>query len=260
MRYGKTILNLTLALAITIFVGFSGSGAASRVTEDLAELVKAAGAVAEVTVTAHRVQAEKPDSLPFTVVTLSVEKVYKGALAAGSEIQAEYIGGAAHGRTVVSPGQANLKIGDRAVVLLTQVPNAANWRVLAGDAGQIVLAQDGEGRALARRASGRFEFYVADDASLTGYRPVKSATIYADQMSAVLSAIVNTGRPVLENHSVAAAREIPAPAAMMSLAPAPAASESSVVARLVVVLLATTLIWALSRFFLLRQQRGAALL
>jgi len=257
MNTAKTILNLTLALTISALIGLSQSGAASRVTEDLTDMVKMAGAVAEVTVTAQRVQADNANSVPFTVVTLKIEKVFKGQLDAGNEIQAEYMGGAAFGRMVVSPGQANLKMGDRAVLLLTKAPNAANFRILGGDAGQITLSQDGEGRQLARRGSGRFSFYVADEAALTGYRQVNSSAIYSNQLNALLTTLTKIGRPVLENEYAAEAKTLPAPAAMT--AAAPASDDSSLFGRLLSVLFATTLVWAASRYFLNRAPRAATI-
>src|SRR5437764_3236271 len=97
-KFGHILLALLIASALS-----EGPGrAASRLTEDLTELLKTADAVAQVTVTAVHVQAENDANLPFTVVTLSVEKVYKGALAAGTEIQAEYIGGTL--KSSASPG------------------------------------------------------------------------------------------------------------------------------------------------------------
>ena len=257
MNTAKTILNLTLALTISALIGLTQSGAASRVTEDLTDMVKMSNAIAEVTVTAQHVQAENADSVPFTVITLKIEKVFKGQLEAGNEIQAEYMGGAAFGRMVVSPGQANLKMGDRAVVMLTKAPNAVNFRILGGDAGQITLAQDGEGRQLAHRGSGRFSFYVADAASLTGYRQVNGSSIYANQMNALLTTLVAVGRPVLENEYAAEAKTMPAPAAMT--AAAPAADDSSLFGRLLGVLFATTLVWAASRYFLNRAPRAATI-
>lgn len=253
MTTAKTILNLTLALTISAVIGLVHTGAASRVTEDLTELIKYSQAVAEVSVTGQSVQDDNAQNIPFTVVTLKVEKVYKGELNTGAEIRAEYMGGAANGKMVVCPGQAHFKIGDRAVVLLTKVANAANWRVLAGDAGQIILAQDGEGRMLARRATGRFEFYAADAASLTGYRQIKSVSIYASQMDALLNTLVKIGRPVLENEPAAEAISTPAPVAMAALTPA-STNDASLLVRIFVVLAMTTLVWAASRRLMNRPQ------
>ena len=232
---------LLLALTLAAIVSEAPSRAASRLTEDLTELLKMSDAVVQVTVTAQRVQAGNPQNVPFTVAALSVEKVYKGPLAAGATIQAEYIGGAAYGGMVVSPGQPHLNTGERAVLLLAQVPGAKNWRVLGGDAGQIVLARDGSGTDIARRGSGRFEFYISDEGSLTGYRSVKGAAIHADQLGALLQAALDTGRPVLEKEQAARALPLPAANAIVSTSEP---SGDSTASRIFFVLLATTLVWA----------------
>jgi hypothetical protein len=152
-----------------------------------------------------------------------------------------------NGLQVVSPGQAQLNVGDRAVLLLANVPGAKNWRILGGDAGQIVLARDGDGKELARRGSGRFEFYVADESSLTGYRPVKGTSIYADQLGALLQAVLETGRPVLEKETIASATILPPAPIAINVATEP--SEPSVAGRVLWVLIATTMAWGASRYW-----------
>lgn len=73
-----------------------------------------------------------------------------------------------------------------------------HWRVLGGDAGQIILSRDDNGHAIAFRANGRFEYYVRDASSLTGYRSVNSPAVSAGHLDELLHAVLDTGRPVIE--------------------------------------------------------------
>jgi hypothetical protein len=251
MKQFQKLKNLLLALTVSAILGETLNHAASRLTEDLTELLKRADAVVQVSVKTQHVQTNNAQGVPFTVVTLCIEKSYKGTLSADTEIQAEYFGGALEGETVVCPGQPKMDVGERAVLLLARVPGAQNWRILGGDAGQIVLVRDGSGQELARRGCGQFDFYLADESSLTGYRPVKGTAIFARQLGALLQAVLDTGRPVLEKQQAASAIPLPVAAA---IATSQESSVESTAGRILLVILATTLVWAASRILSIRQK------
>jgi hypothetical protein len=242
-------ITLLAALVLMCATFENTISAASRATDDMLELFRMAGAVVEVTVVRTTVGRSSRAGLPLTVVTLTVQKAYKGDFAAGAEVTAESFGGSDGGRTVVASGGAQLNVGDRAVLFLTKPASATNWRVLGGSVGQIVLTQNNQGEWIARRGSGQFEYYVRDGASVTGYRRVTCGAVTAAQSDELLQTIVRTGRPVLEREEAKAAPVLPAPAAMSAhrVAPANVSEDTSLMMRLVLFVGLTTLLWVALR-------------
>lgn len=190
-------LSLCLGLvgALVLSSGFR-AGAASRLTEDFADLMKRAAIVVEVDVGVCQDEANAQIGIPFTVASAKVLRVLRGDIANAIEI--ERFGGKQGDALMVVPGQANLSTGDRAVLLLIPSPlNNGRYRVLGGDAG-CVLSENAEGgERLLRRAVGRFDFYVADESSQTGFVARQAAALPDEEFDALTNALIKTGRPVL---------------------------------------------------------------
>jgi len=190
-------LSLCLGLvgALVLSSGFQ-AGAASRLTEDFADLVKRAAIVVEVDIGNCQDETNAQIGMPLTVASAKVVRVLRGDIANAIEI--ERFGGKQGDALTVVPGQAALSTGDRAVVLLIPSPlNNGRYRVLGGDAG-CVLSENAEGgERLLRRAVGRFDYYVADESSQTGFVARQAAALPDDEFNALASALITTGRPVL---------------------------------------------------------------
>jgi hypothetical protein len=214
------------------------------------ELIRMASAVVEVSVLRTAYQEQSAVGTPLTVATLKVKKAYKGELPAGAETTVEFFGGPQEAHWVVSPGQPQLDPGDSAILLLTRPrEGSANWRVLGGDVGLITLSRNEAGECVAGRASGQFDYYVRDGASTTGCRRVTSSVLGTGQLEELLTTIVRTGRPVLENCLSASPVQVwPAPAATLSHQSAPAVKSHStpLLSKLLFVFVLTTLAWFIS--------------
>ena len=187
---------MLLALAISAVVAHIAPHAASRATDDLGEMLRMATAVAEVEVLSRSVQSGATAGIPLTVASMRVVKVYKGDLKPGELITVECFGGSDGTQQVFVSGQPDFAPGGRSILLLWKpAASAANFRVLGGDSGQIVLASDG-GRTIARRASGEFDYCVRDqNSALVTHR---SSLLSADAAGELLRALLETGTPVLE--------------------------------------------------------------
>ena len=202
----KSILITAITCVImVVFLSFNAvrAGAATRLTDDLNDLIQMAEAAVEGQITDQSAGPES-GSIPTTLYTLRVAKTLKGSPEEGSNITLESLGGSnSQGKEgkVVCFGEAKFKPGDQVVVLIRK--RGLNWRVLGGDVGVIIL--DGPGNAAqASRANGTFEFYVADKSSLTGYHNVNTRIMSHDLLSRLIRTVVTTKRPVLE--------ELPEPA------------------------------------------------
>lgn len=253
------VMGLAAALVVSSGALEQGTLAATRFTDDLTELLRMADAAAEVSVVHTTVKTPGRAGVPLTVVTLKVQRVYKGDLPAGTEIAAEYPGGFDGAHTVVSPGQPQLHTGDRGVLLLARpAGQASTWRVLGGDVGQIVLTRNDAGQDVARRPAGQFEYYVQDRSSLTGYRRVACAALSAELMEELVQTILRTGRPVLEREERAAVPAQPVPAATQAPRMALPAEPDGAAwpMRLIVVLVVTTVAWLASRRAVAVMSRG----
>jgi hypothetical protein len=191
-----TIACLIFAIALNFSLESGKSQAASRVTDDFAELVTRAMSVVDASVTDLKAEESSALGMPRTIVTAKVTASYKGNLAAGETFECEIFGGACGKYNVMVPGQAHLSIGDRGLLLLTKI--AGNWRVLGGDVGHVAYYRDDDGASMARRESGVIEYYVADSRSITGFTPVKAQTVSAAHLGMVVQAIVQTGKPVIQ--------------------------------------------------------------
>jgi len=187
--------------------------AASRLTDDFAELVKLADAVVEVNIDDVRSQESTP---PRSVASLTIHRVFKGKVNPGP-LDIAFIGGFDGPYRVIAPGQPHFIAGQSAVLLLSRSNDGASWHVLGGDAGQINVAEDGAGQRLARRASGRFEFYVADANSFSGSRAVKSASLRFQHMELLLNTVLKTGRPMIESAAASSPLSTAALAAIPTL-------------------------------------------
>ncbi|MCY3017792.1 MAG: hypothetical protein NTW87_02005 [Planctomycetota bacterium] len=148
---------IALSLAVLVNCGSleNKTSAATRLTNDLAELLGMAGLVVEATVQATSVQTDTRNGIPLTLAVLKVHRVYKGDVAPESEITVESFGGFNGTQTVIACGQPQFNAGDRSLLLLAKSSaNPMNWRVLGGDIGQIILSEDKDGQTVARRAIG----------------------------------------------------------------------------------------------------------
>jgi hypothetical protein len=201
MKTCRWVMPIFAALVISASLGETPSQAATAATEDLTELTTLADAIVEVEVVALHNGYDQALSLPFTIATLKVLKSYKGTFKAGDEVRCEYFGGEFGAETTIVPGQAKLNAGEHAVLLLAaNKKRPENFRVLGGDLGVIRIEE-----STARRANGRFDFYVADASSLTGYVAVNSVAISTTQLGDLLLATLNTGRQVIEKPTAATA-------------------------------------------------------
>ena len=198
MPFARLIATVLLAASLAGVCGYRANHATTRLTDDLSELLKHAKAVAEVVVLEQSVQPDSKVSLPLTLVTLEVKKVYKGELKPSTRITAEYFGGFDGKLNVVVPAQPALAPGQHAILLLTRNDQqSANWRVVGGDVGQVSLSS-ANGQTTARRNAGRFEYFVRNKQSITGYSPVSAETLTQERLGELLEATIATGRPVLE--------------------------------------------------------------
>ena len=262
-RLSLTCLTLIALLTFTLWYD-APTHAASRLTEDLAELFKSAELVVEADVIDRRAAAPGSEGLPLTAVTLKVTRVFKGSgTDTGEIVQAEYLGGRNGESQTIVPGQPNLTPGMRVVVLLSKFGRTAQWRVIGGDAGEIDFAAADDGKMLAHRASGgRFDYYVRDAQSLTGYRTVSVSALNENEFQHLFEAIASTGRPVIETQaleintkSVHFAAPEPKPTSVPArnevpsvTVPAPALETPagfSLTERLLVTLLLTSLAWVI---------------
>lgn len=252
----STAISLIAALALNCASLGGRTRAATRLTEDFVELVALASDVADVTVLRATPQERNAAGLPLTVVTLQVNKVYKGGLLPGAETTAEFVGGCAGARNLICTGQPQLDPGDRAVLLLTRWPAGnPNWRVLAGDVGQIRVFLNEVGQCMAKRGEGRFNYQVRALNSGDGSHSVSCDVLSVERMDELLRMIVRTGQPVFEDEETVAAFQpssssSPSPAAAM-LAPPDTATQDAAGCALLFKLLAalalTTGLWLVSR-------------
>jgi hypothetical protein len=234
------------ALLISAFVGLTWPQAATRLTEDLTDLLQFSEAVAEVTVLAKKVEPTSALEIPVTLVTVQVRKVYKGEFTENSSLTVEYFGGFDGRNQVVVPAQPELNVGDRAVLLLIQARKPdGNWRILSGDTGQINLKTDAIGRLIAQRAHGHFTYFVGNKSAGESCSSAESTTLSADEFARLLHTTLDTGCPVLEGGAPVVATP-PASAPCCNPLPsqlevaAPAKPESSPVPTRVLIVLAVT--------------------
>lgn len=227
-------------------------GAASRLTEDFADLVKRAAIVVEVEIGANQDEANAQVGMPLTVSSAKVLRVLRGDVSKAIEI--ERFGGKQGDALLVVPGQATLSTGDRAYVLLIPSPlNNGRYRVLGGDAG-CVLSEDANGERMTRRAVGRFDYYVADESSQTGFVARQAVALPDDEFNALASALITTGRPVLTASAVPTpAQDLSPQTAMLSVvsvntaSPIPAPADVPLYFKFGVFLACVTLAWAATR-------------
>lgn len=225
-------------------------GAASRLTEDFADLVKRAAIVAEVEIGAMQEEANAQVGMPLTISSAKVLRVLRGDVANAIEI--ERFGGNQNGALMVVPGQATLATGDRAYVLLIPSPlNNGRFRVLAGDAGCVLSENAPDGERMLRRAVGRFDFYVSDESSQTGMVARQAATLPDSDFNALASALIKTGRPVLTTFAVPTPAQdlVPQTATLpvVAMHTTPAPTDVPLFFKVGVFLACVTLAWAATR-------------
>ncbi len=269
-----TLIALTLIALLTVTVWHDApTNAASRLTEDLADLFKSAELVVAAEVLDRQAAGSGGEAVPMTAVTLKIQHVFKGSgTDTGDLVRAEYLGGSSgSGMQTIVPGQPNLVPGSRVVVMLSKFGRTPHWRVIGGDAGEIDFALSDDGRPLVHRASGgKFDFFVGDAQSLTGYRSVSVSALNENQFMQLFEAIATTGRPVIETQAavlneksvnfsapepkptsdLARSQVEPvAPIASVTLNATPVETSTgfSLTGRLVVTLLLTSLAWLIGR-------------
>ncbi|HYG74192.1 MAG TPA: hypothetical protein VEK08_04225 [Planctomycetota bacterium] len=183
--------SLLSAVLLVILASEFPITAASRLTSDFNELLRLADAIVEVKVLEVHSRERK------STATLRIERVIKGDVPNAAPLEIEYLGGYDGPYRVISPGQPNFSAGEHALLLLKRSENEQRWHVLGGDVGQVTIATDGLNQRLARRASGKFEFFVADAESLSGFRKVNSVEISYQQLERLITAVLESGRPEL---------------------------------------------------------------
>jgi hypothetical protein len=243
---GATILAQGLVLR-------TSADAASRLTEDFSDLVKRAAVVVEVKIERCRQEQNEQVGMPLTVASAQVVRVHRGTMGANAQLEMEKFGGEVDGMKIVVPGQVEFVEGAHAFALLVESPlNNGRWRVLGGDAGYVLREKSGQ-QTVARRATGRFDYFVSDEKSLTGFVSRQSQSMNDEDFNALVAALLETGRPVINvvSHE-ATATPIPAqpslPVVAMPIASAAGeSSESSLLVRLGAVLLFITLAWGAGR-------------
>ncbi|HYG76878.1 MAG TPA: hypothetical protein VEK08_17875 [Planctomycetota bacterium] len=241
----KTIVTMLLSLALALLLTPLIPQAASRTTEELADLIRMAEAVVEIEVLAQDQHSDARSGLPLTLTTARVRSSYKGTLSQGEQIVIETFGGKTGEQIVFAPGQARFEVNMIAVTALIAHPvEKGRYRVLGGDVGQIVIVPDANGKRIARRMWNQFSYYAADRESLTGYRAIRSQAIAAATMDELVKTIIATGKPVLEKPAQVPAASAALPQAVS--APQVLAVEptgASLAYRVFIILGLTTLAW-----------------
>lgn len=249
----RTIL---AALLISGLLDLTWPLAATRLTEDLTELLQFSQAVVEVVVLDKRTEPTSALDLPVTLATVQIRKVFKGEFPENTNLTVEYFGGFDGKNQVVVPAQPELNVGDRAVLLLIQVRKPdGNWRILSGDTGQINLKADEDGRLTARRAHGSFTFFVGNKSAGESCKSAASTALSAEDLDRLLHAVLNTGCPVLEGGAPVDATPPASAPCCNPLAPqhpqptaAPARNESSAIpARLLIAFAIITALYLILR-------------
>jgi hypothetical protein len=227
--------------------------AASRLTEDFADLVKRAAVVVEVKIERCRQEQNAQIGMPLTVASAQVVRVHRGTIGANAQLELEKFGGDTDGMKIVVPGQVEFVEGAHAFALLVESPlNNGRWRVLGGDAGYVLREKSGQ-QEVARRATGRFDYFVSDEKSLSGFVSRQSQSMNDVDFNALVTALIETGRPVINvvSHDTAVP-QVPAQAAlpvvtMPTASTTGESSETPLFVRLGAVLLFITLAWGAGR-------------
>lgn len=251
----RTLAVSVLALCALVLSLDMPAGAASRITEDFADLVKRAPLVVEVEITASKDEQNTQVGMPLTLSQAKVVRVLRGDAHAALVI--ERFGGNNGAERVHVPGQAQLTTGDRAVLLLIPSPlNNGRYRVLGGDAGCVLSEDSDRGARQLRRVTGRFDYYIADEKSLSGFVAKQAPALDGDEFDALVDAVLKTGRPVLTaapgaSSAQSAAEPVQLPvlrASTQAVSAAPAAPvDAPLFFKLGVFLASVTLAWAATR-------------
>lgn len=213
--------------------------AATRCTEDLADLARMAQAVVEVEVIDTQ-SAGISNSTPLTVAHVKILKTWKGKIAE-AEIAVEYIGGTCGDQRTIATGQPVLTASHRYVLLVSKFPQVQNWRVVGGDAGEVELISDQEHTAAVRPEHRNFEYFEQDGKSLTGFKRVNCAVMSEEAFRGLLQEIVATGKPVLGARQ--AAVETPVPVQQEHNAVPQTGSTALLIVRLLCTVALTTFVW-----------------
>jgi hypothetical protein len=232
--YSKLII-VVACVAATLALPQNKTHAASRLSEDLADLFRAAEVVVESEVIrcAPGEQTNAGAEIPLTNVTLKVNRVFKGAVSPDEILHAEFVGGGTGELQTIAPGQPCFLPGTRVIVMLSKFGRLQNWRVIGGDAGEIEFGFGDDGMPMARRACGaRFDYFITDPHSLTGFKPMSATELSEGLVLKLVEAIAATGRPVVEARVLAAQAPKPtsAPAQRVSIPAAHSASGDAAVA------------------------------
>ncbi|HEY3320197.1 MAG TPA: hypothetical protein VGP72_07015 [Planctomycetota bacterium] len=239
------VLAIVSGLAVLLASG-QRTSAASRLTDDFAELLQMAQVAAQVRIGELHVEAGRDGGIPLTVARCEVEAVRKGDLAGKKQIEVECFGATVGSVETHCPGQAQLASGETALLLLVKNQSDPNrWRVLGGDVGQVALAEDGAGSKIARRMSGAFDYFVPEANSPSGWRRIKTAVVTQSKLTALVEALLTTGRPEIAERShemIVPPKETcqPAPRVMAEAAPE---TGLHLLGRLTGVLLIATGLW-----------------
>jgi hypothetical protein len=211
--------------------------AASRYTDDIAELARIANIVVEAEVIdVESLSATSGSQISMTRSHLKVVKAYKGNINE-IDLYVEYPGGNDGAQQAIAPGQPTLITGRRYVLFLTRFSPSRQWSIVGGDAGQVELMTDSDG-AIAQR-EGRFEYFVQDNKSLTGTRRIECSVMRETDFRDLLETIIATGRPVVAT-SVSVAQS---PAMHPQVAALAAPVATPVFIRLLITVIVITLVW-----------------
>jgi hypothetical protein len=218
--------------------------AATRRTDDLAEVIRAAQAVIEAQVVNIAAVRDPLTATVRTTVRLQIVKIYKGRIDASS-INVVYAGGDDGNERTIAPGQPSLLAGHRYVLMIAQSPGEPeNWRVIAGDAGQVELSTN-NGESIAQRPEPlNFEYYAADPKSLTGITHFRTSEMTAATFKALLKTILATGKPVLAGSAAVETKAAPVQTVSLSAS-----------VRFLLTILLTTLVWYFGRRYTAKNSR-----
>jgi hypothetical protein len=222
--------------------------AASRYSDDLAELSRIAQAVIEVEVIGIESAPDSKAAMPLTRASVKIRRIYKGNVDA-EDLSVAYPGGNDGAHQTICPGQPALVAGHRYVLFVARFSPAAGWCVVGGEAGAVELIGGSDGTIARRQGSLRFEYFAPDSKSLTGTQRIERAVLSDVEFSALLETIVETGRPVVTTPvSAMAPVSASAPVATLSETPGTAA----VLIKALATILVVTIVWLVGTRYVAR--------
>lgn len=181
--------------------------AASRFTDDIAELARIANMVIEVEVIDVESVFVTGTQVPMTQSHLRIVKTYKGSTIE-TNLCVEYPGGNDGAQRTIASGQPSLTAGGHYVLFLARFSPSKQWSIVGGDAGQVELVSDSDGMIAQRVGRPGFEYFVQDNKSLSGTSRVNCSIMREGDFRDLLETIIVTGRPVVATAASAVQRPV----------------------------------------------------